>query len=950
MEETTTKTQNPIVRRFTREGDDVYKLVEWNKRHTELKDVDGKILLDKEVEVPSSWSDTAATIAAYKYLRKRGVGSEDGSETSIRQLVHRVAHTIRKGGESLGHIKTAAEGDTFEDELAYILLTQRGAFNSPVWFNVGLWHEYGITGTSVNFFWNKETNEVERVINAYEYPQGSACFIQSLDDDLASIFDLVKKESQLFKYGSGTGTNFSALRSKWERLSSGGTSSGVMSFLKVFDAGAAATKSGGTTRRAAKMVILNIDHPEIMDFIRWKAREEEKAKILIEFGGLPSDFNGEAYHTVSGQNSNNSVRVTDEFMKAVEEGGEWSAREVTTGNIVEAWPARQVMREIARAAWQCADPGMQYDTVTNKWHTCKASGRINASNPCSEYMFLDDSACNLASINLVKFLNGDGTFNIEDFRHTVDVFILAQEILVDFCSYPSRMMAQNSHDFRPLGLGYANLGAYLMRIGLPYDSDEGRSWAAAITAIMTGRAYARSARIAQQTGPFAQYQINAQSMLEVIDMHRQAAYQLGGTRLQPELMAAAKEDWDIAYDLGEKYGYRNAQATLLAPTGTIGPLMDVDTTGVEPEFALVKYKKLAGGGGYSIVNQSVPAALEKLGYNSTEIKEITDYILQTGGMEGAPHIRLEHLPIFDVASRVGNGKRFIRPMGHVDMMAAIQPFLSGAISKTVNMPEEVSIEDVEGIYIQAWKKGLKALAIYRDNCKASQPLTVGKKAEGKTEEPKVVYKTREFEMPKTREGITHSFIVGNHKVYLTANKTTDDKLGEIFLKSAREGSMVSGLLDTLARLMSKALQRGETVESLVDSLINMRFEPWGATDDLDIPFAKSLPDYIARWLGRRYLPLDRQVMMGIVGADIAKELEDVNATNIDPDEQTEPMAPPQEAPEPVVLQASLESMMQHSDSSVIEGSAPPCPTCGALMVRSGTCYHCRECGTTTGCS
>jgi len=934
-----------INRYFVRDGDDVFKLIDWGMRHVSLKDTDGTVLLDRELEVPLSWSETAATIAAYKYLRKRGVNSPEGMETSIRQLVYRVAHTIRTAGERLGHFTSKDEADIFEDELKYILVTQRAAFNSPVWFNVGLFHEYGIVGNSQNWWWNPESNEVEVATNAFEHPQASACFIQSVKDDLSDIFDLLKKESQLFKYGSGSGTNFSSLRSKYEKLSGGGYSSGVLSFLKVYDSGAGATKSGGTTRRAAKMVIMNVDHPEVMDFIHWKEREEEKAKILIEAGGLPSDFNGEAYQTVGGQNSNNSVRVTDDFMQAYIDGLNWDLRAVTTGEVIRTIPARQVMREIASAAWSCADPGMQYDTTINKWHTCKVSGRINASNPCSEYMFLDDSACNLASINLVKYLNENGEFDIEAYRHTVDVIITAQEILVGFSSYPGRMIAVNSHEYRPLGMGYANLGAYLMRVGLPYDSDAGRAFAAAVTAIMTGRAYAQSARIAGRVGAFEGFAKNRDSMLEVIRMHRDAAYQIDARDLPDALLAAAKKDWDEALLIGEKNGYRNAQATVLAPTGTIGPLMDADTTGIEPDFALVKFKKLAGGGGYSIVNQSVVSALEQLGYNPTETKEINDYILEQGTIEGAPHVRAEHLPVFDCANKVGSGTRFIRPMAHVEMMSAVQPFLSGAISKTVNMPEEVTVEDVEEVYVEAWKKGIKALALYRDNCKASQPLTVKKKAEEKESVVQELPKILEMNMPKTRHGLTHSFVVGNHKVYITANHYSDGRLGEIFLKTAREGSAFSGLMDTLARLLSKALQRGESVESLVDSLINMRFEPWGPTDDMEIPFAKSIPDYIARWVGRHYLPVEKQILMGIVGEDVAKSLEQADITNID----VKAEALEQESPIPMPIQTSLE-ITADTNGDVKESTAPPCPTCGAFMIRNGTCYSCRECGTTTGCS
>lgn len=942
MEDTVIKQQHLVKRYFTRIGDDPYKMVEWNKRNVSLKDADDKTLLDKEIEAPITWSDSAITIAAYKYLRKRGVGGPEGFEDSIRQLVYRVANTIRNAGVKLGHITDGEEAETFEKELAYVLLTQRAAFNSPVWFNVGLWHQYSITGHSDNFFWNMETNEIERALNGFEHPQASACFIQSVKDDLSDIFDLVQKESKLFKYGSGTGTNFSTLRSSSETISGGGKSSGVMSFLNVLDAGAGATKSGGTTRRAAKMAILNVNHPEIMDFVGWKAREEEKAKILIEHGGLPADFNGEAYQTVGGQNSNNSVRVTDEFMKAYEEGKSWDLIGVTNGEVIKTLPAKEIMGKIAKSAWACADPGMQYDTIINKWHTVKKSGRINASNPCSEYMFLDDSACNLASINLVKYMNEDDSLNIEAFRHTIDLLVTAQEILVDFASYPSRNIAQSSHNFRPLGLGYANIGAYLMRIGLPYDSDKGRDLAAGITAIMTGRAYLQSAKIASKVGTFPEYEKNSESMLTVMNMHKEAVGNISHLQLQ----GMAREDWDKAIEMGKQHGFRNAQTSLLAPTGTIGLLMDCDTTGIEPDFALVKYKKLAGGGNMTFVNQSVKPSLEKLGYSKEHTKEITDYILKTGKIEGAPKLKDEHLAVFDCASRCADGKRFIQPMAHVDMMAAVQPFLSGAISKTVNMPEEVTVEDVEKIYIEAWKKGIKALALYRDNCKSSQPLTTKDDTE-EQQGKKIVYKSKS--MPKTRKGITHNFLIGSHKVYIIANTYEDGKLGEVFLMSSKEGSIVAGLLDTLARLISKTLQSGESVESIIESLINMRFEPWGATDDEFIPFAKSIPDYIARWLAREFVSSEKRMMLGIIddsSVDNTIEEDVVGASigDIKSDNGEN------EAPELVKVQESLNMSSKVQNSDVAESSAPPCPTCGGLMVRNGTCYVCRECGSTTGCS
>ena len=935
-----------VSRYFTTAGGDIWATQEWGKRRAYLFDNKAnQVLIDWEVEAPVQWSDTAVNIAAWKYFRRKGVPTPEGRETSVKQMIDRVATAITKAGEKFGYFADPAEAQIFYDELIHLLLHQKAAFNSPVWFNVGIFEKYGITRPMDASFYcfNPATGQIEDSPDTYIRPQCSACFIQSIGDTLEDIFDLVKRESRLFKWGSGTGTNFSSLRSRFEKLSTGGSPSGMLSFLKVLDAGAGATKSGGITRRAAKMVIVNIDHPEIEDFIKWKAREEAKAQALIR-EGYDSDFNGEAYHTVSGQNSNNSIRVTDEFMQAYLADGEWQTKAITTGEVMQTYKAKELMHMIAESAWRCADPGMQYDTTINRWHTCKISGRINASNPCSEFMFLDDSACNLSSINLVKFADEEGKFNIEAFDRAVDLMILAQEILVDYSSYPVDKIALNSHKFRPLGLGYANLGAYLMRLGMPYDSLEGRATAAAITALMTGRAYAMSASIAQRIGTFEGYQPNADSMLEVIQMHKYAAanlQQIPDADLHPAILQA----WEDALNLGKASGFRNAQVTLLAPTGTIGPLMDVDTTGIEPDFALVKYKKLSGGGGYSIINQSVEPALKNLGYTVDQVEQIKQYVLEKGTIEGAPEIKAEHLAIFDCASKCGGGVRFIQPMGHIEMLTAVQPFLSGAISKTVNMPEEATVEAIEEIYVEAWRRGLKAIAIYRDNCKASQPLTA-KGAVGQS--GTLMVPSRHRELPLTREGVTHKVVInGQHKVYITANRFENGDLGEIFVSAGLEGSVVSGLLNAMAILCSKMLQEGVSAETIVASFLNLRFDPWGMTNNPDIPMAKSITDYMGRWLGMNFLPLDRQMALGIMnGHDNGNGHSEGLLT-----ETPKPPAPtPTDNTEQPVLTLNLDANAATAANSYDYKYAPACPTCGALMVRSGTCFACRECATTTGCS
>ena len=824
-------------RRFTQVGKNPLDAIRYVKSNSKIKDTDGKSVFEmKDVEVPEGWSQLAVDILVSKYFRKAGVKNENsaiGHEVSVRQVVKRIAHTLRTGGEMMGYFNSA-DAETFEAELSHMLVNQMGAFNSPVWFNLGLFAEYGIEGSGGNFAYDMLTDSIKETKNAYEHPQCSACFIQSVDDDLMSIFDLIKNEARLFKYGSGTGTNFSKIRGNQEKLSGGGSSSGLMSFLEVLDRGAGATKSGGTTRRAAKMVCLDVDHPEIKDFVNWKMKEERKVAALIA-AGYSSDFNGEAYKTVAGQNSNNSIRISDAFMDAVIKDGDWNTTARTTGEVIDTFKARDLWKNIAQASWSCADPGLQFDTTINDWHTCASTDKIHASNPCSEYMFLDDTACNLSSMNLVKFLKEDGSFDLDAYKHAARTFIVAQEILVDLSSYPTSRIAKNSHDYRPLGLGYANLGTLLMLKGIAYDSDEGRAWAGALTAIMCGEAYAVSAEEAAQLGAFPGYAKNRESMLKVIRKHKEAAYAIDERKVPVDLVKAAKDSWDRALTLGEKYGYRNAQVTVLAPTGTIGLLMDCDTTGIEPDFALVKFKKLAGGGYFKIVNQSVEGALQNLKYTPVQVKDILTYVLGTmnfssnvpylnteflkskgfadadltkiektlrgtfeissafnrftlgeellkrigvpaadfekptfnfltwaglthaqieianekicGTMtvEGAPHMKDEHLSVFDCANKCGmKGTRFIAPMGHMRMMGATQPFLSGAISKTVNLPNEITVEEIEEIHMESWKLGLKAVALYRDGCKLSQPMNTKAdkkedvKIETKAEAPSVV--------------------------------------------------------------------------------------------------------------------------------------------------------------------------------------------------------------------
>jgi ribonucleoside-diphosphate reductase alpha chain len=883
---------------FTKEGVHPFDEIQWDRRDAVITNEKGEVVFEqKGVEVPAFWSMLATNIVVSKYFHGQ-VGTPE-REYSVKQLIERVARTITNWGVKDGYFADDESADIFYNELVYLLVNQYASFNSPVWFNVGV----------------------------EEKPQASACFINSVQDTMESILELAKTEGMLFKYGSGTGTNFSTLRSSKEKLSGGGIASGPVSFMRGFDAFAGVIKSGGKTRRAAKMVILNVDHPDIIDFIKSKAEEEKKAHILIKAGYDPG-FNvpGGAYDSVQFQNANHSVRVTDDFMRAVLEDKQWHTRYVTTGEICDTYRARGIMRMIAEAAWICGDPGMQFDTTINSWHTCPNTGRINASNPCSEFMFLDDSACNLASLNLMKFRRDDGSFDIDSFRQAVDILITAQEIIVDNASYPTKAIEKNSRDYRPLGLGYANLGALLMSLGLPYDSDEARAYAGAITAIMTGEAYRQSALIAKEMGPFRGFELNREPMLGVIRKHMSYVDKIDKNLITGELFESAKKIWKEAYELGQKYGYRNAQVTVLAPTGTIGFMMDCDTTGIEPDIALVKYKKLVGGGFLKIVNNTVPLALKKLGYNEKQIKDIVDYIDKNDTIEGAPHLKEEHLPVFDCAFKPAKGKRFIHYMGHVKMMAAVQPFISGAISKTVNMPNDVSVDDVMQLFIDAWKMGLKAIAIYRDGSKGTQPLSTS--LEDKKEEKKIEYRPIRRRLSDERNSITHKFSVAGHEGYITVGMYPDGTPGEIFITMSKEGSTLSGLMDAFATAISLALQYGVPLKVLVDKFSHMRFEPSGYTNNPDIPIAKSIIDYIFRWLGKKFLKPDEQPS-NIDYTDV------LNGAYL----MEKGVAPKSEALE------KYEKQVFESQSD-----APPCPSCGTIMQRSGSCYVCPNCGSTSGCS
>ncbi len=982
-----------IESRFCPKDTEPFNTVQWEVRSAAIKDESGGVLFEQsDCEIPASWSQLSTNVVVSKYFY--GEPGKPERENSVRQLIHRVTRTISDWGIADGYFDTVEDGERFYNELTWLCLHQHGAFNSPVWFNVGLFHEYGVTGSKCTWNYNPETNQVEQPENPYEFPQGSACFIQSVDDNMEDIMRLASSEAMLFKFGSGTGTDLSTIRSSREKLSGGGTPSGPLSFMRVYDSIAGVVKSGGKTRRAAKMQSLKVTHPDVMEFIQCKWREEQKAHALIR-EGYESNFNGEAYSSVCFQNANLSVRLTDDFMEAVRGEGQWTTTWVSpkTGGSPPSYPAKELLDQMADCAWNCGDPGVQYDTTINKWHTCPNSGRINASNPCSEYMFLDDTACNLASINLMKFRKADGTFDVDGFTAACRIFFIAQEILVGHASYPTDMIAQNSHLFRPLGLGYSNLGSLIMTAGAAYDSDEARSMCGSITALLHGAGNLASAEMAGVVGPFEGYETNREPMQRVMGMHREAIEDIHDAG-PAYLKEAARELWDKVIELGERYGYRNAQATVLAPTGTISFMMDCDTTGIEPDIALVKYKQLAGGGMLKIVNKSVALGLETLGYTADQIQSIIDYVDENDTIEGAPFIQDEHLHVFDCAFKPAKGTRSIPWQAHVQMMAAAQPFLSGAISKTVNMPADVTPQDIADAYFWGWELGLKAIAIYRDGSKQSQPLstkTEGDKAAEHVIE-KVVYKPRRERLPDTRQSITHKFNISGHEGYLNVGLYPDGRPGELFITMAKEGSTVGGLMDSFGTAISLSLQYGVPLEVLVNKFSHTRFEPMGHTTNPDIRIAKSMVDYIFRWLGITFLAGYREAATGQLKADSASD----STTSKPPakrssqdklgDGSKQPQANGNGGPLDHVdslmdksfefaTSARITSGVTEIDRQSLQragvamdetqygkpanrdeqfagfqSDAPSCDNCGSITVRNGNCYLCHNCGNSMGCS
>ncbi len=918
---------------------DPFSTVEWELRTASIKDENGGVLFEQtDCEIPSDWSPLATNVVVSKYFYGEPGTSE--RETSVRQLIHRVSRTIADWGKADGYFASEEDGERFYRELSWLCLHQHGAFNSPVWFNVGLYHQYGVGGSRGNYRFDTETKSIRRPETSYEFPQASACFIQSVEDNMEDIMRLATSEAMLFKFGSGTGTDLSTIRSSREKLSGGGTPSGPLSFMRVYDQIAAVVKSGGKTRRAAKMQSLKDWHPDVMDFIQAKAKEEEKARTLIDSGKYEANFNGEAYSSIMFQNANLSVRVSDEFMQSVESDGTWTTRNVTDNSSASpSYQASEMMQEISHGTWYCGDPGLQYETTINRWHTCPKTGPINASNPCSEYMFLDDTACNLASINLRKFVRPDGTFDVTRFRQAARIYITAQEILVDNASYPTPSIAENSHLFRPLGLGYANLGSLLMSMGIPYDSDTGRGICGAMTALLNGEAYRTSSHIASNIGPFASYPENSESMLGVMQMHRDAVESIDDA-CPTYLKDAARECWDECLATGHDHGYRNAQATVLAPTGTIAFMMDCDTTGIEPDIALVKYKQLAGGGMMKIVNRTVPEALEVLGYDAASIESIVAYIDQNETIEGAEELKAEHLPVFDCAFTPASGERSISWRGHVGMMAAAQPFLSGAISKTVNMPEDSTVEDIQEAYMEGWRQGLKALAIYRDGSKQSQPLATSKEGDRDGGATDVAAPARR-RLPATRQSLTHKFSVGGHEGYITVGLFEDATPGELFITMAKEGSTIGGLMDTIGTLTSMSLQYGVPLEALTSKFSHMRFEPSGWTGNQEIPNAKSVVDYIFRWLGIRFQPGYGEPNGAIPIATASAESAVVSSiADIE-----------QSVADVVAAHASEEAVeVRNQQFAQFQVDAPACDGCGAITVRNGNCYLCHNCGNSMGCS
>ncbi|MCH7699194.1 MAG: vitamin B12-dependent ribonucleotide reductase [Chloroflexi bacterium] len=914
--------QTRIRRFFTEPGKHPYELVEWEQRSAAITDESGNAFFEQDdVEVPAFWSQTATNVVVSKYFR----GPKDDRESSVKAMIDRIVGTIAGWGREGGYFENEEEAQTFEAELTHIILHQKATFNSPVWFNVGV----------------------------EEKPQCSACFILSTEDTMESILEWSKTEGMIFKGGSGSGINLSTIRSSKEALSAGGQASGPVSFMRGADSIAGSIKSGGKTRRAAKMVILNADHPDILEFIDCKANEEKKAYALGE-AGWDMSLNGEAWASIQFQNANNSVRATDEFMQAAVDDLDWELRPIVAGE-TEIVSAREVLRRLAQATWECGDPGMQFDTMVNNWHTCPESGRINASNPCSEYMHVDNSACNLASLNLLTFLDEEGRFDIEGYRHAVATMLWAQEIIVGFSSYPTPKIAKNANDMRQLGLGYANLGALLMALGLPYDSDAGRAYAAAITAITTGHAYATSAAIAERIGPFAVYEPNSEAMLRVIGQHRDAAYEIPVLGVEQfsnleELVGAACGAWDQALELGRRHGYRNAQATVIAPTGTTAFMMDCDTTGIEPDIALIKYKKLVGGGMMKIVNNTVPVALRKLGYDEAQITAIVSYVDEEGTIEGAPGLRDEHLPVFDCAFKAEKGTRTIHYMGHIKMMGAAQPFVSGAISKTVNLPEEATTEEIMDAYTEAWRHGLKSIAIYRDGSKKVQPLSTGSglpagQAGGKKDAEADIGHARRRPLPDTRDSITHKFKIEGHTGYITVGLYEDGKPAEVFISMAKQGSTIYGLMESFGRAISYALQYGVPLSDLVGNFSHMRFEPSGATTNPEIPYAQSVIDYLFRWLASKFLTVEEVEELGVLTPEVKQRIVerlDAEAASGNGNANGHSGNGHSETSGEVVGSG----VMRHNGQS----DSPACANCGWIMIRSGTCYRCENCGSTSGCS
>jgi len=927
-------------RLFTSAGVDPYDEVVWERRDARITNwKDGAVAFEqRDVEFPVSWSVNAANIVAQKYFR--GTLGTPQRETSLRQVIDRVVDTITRWGREGGYFVDDTEAEAFSDELKYILVTQRAAFNSPVWFNIG----------------------VEGVPQ-----QASACFILAVDDTMDSILNWYREEGIIFKGGSGSGINLSRIRSSAELLQGGGTASGPVSFMRGADASAGTIKSGGKTRRAAKMVILDADHPDVEEFIWCKVKEEQKARVLRD-NGFDMDLDGADSFSVQYQNANNSVRVTDEFMEAVREDADWALVAVTSGEVLRTIKARDLWRQIAQASWECADPGLQFDTTINRWHTAHTTGRINGSNPCSEYMHLDNSACNLASINLLKYLDVDGHFDVDAFRHTVEMVFTAQEILVGRADYPTESIAETSRNFRQLGIGYANLGALLMALGLPYDSADGRAWAAAITSLMTGHAYATSARTASRMGPFSGFAENEEHMLRVLRMHRDASQEIAGAAAVPEeLLRAGQEAWDAAVRDGEEHGVRNSQASVTAPTGTIGLMMDCDTTGIEPDLGLVKMKKLVGGGTMSIVNQTIPRALNRLGYTPEQTAEIIAYIDTEKSIVGAPHLAAEHLAVFACSM----GDNTIHYEGHVRMMGAVQPFLSGAISKTVNMPEDASVGDVEALHQLSWELGLKAVAIYRDNCKVGQPLSTAKKGDGVAFTPaaateavekiveKIVHRPLRQKLPRSRRGRTFEFRVADCKGFATIGEYDDGRPGEIFLTVSKMGSTLAGMMDAFAKSISYGLQYGVPLRAFVEAFVNMRFEPAGMTDDPDLRFASSIMDYLFRRLAVEYLNVEERAELGIftVGERLQPTLPGVEESVIETSTGSDVVADPKSVPsadELVGQMAAGTAVPTPEDNTpargVVRHDAPMCMQCGVHMIRAGSCHACPSCGSTSGCS